>query len=150
MKKFWEEFKGFIARGNVVDMAVAVIIGGAFNKIVTSLVNNVIMPLISLATGGLDVTDWKWVITPADEAAGIAESALEYGVFIQNIIDFLIVAFSVFVMLKIILALQNGTKSLLKGKEEEVAEEVVEEVVEEPVETTDDILREIRDLLKTK
>ena len=150
MKKFWEEFKGFIARGNVVDMAVAVIIGGAFNKIVTSLVNNVIMPLISLATGGLDVTDWKWVITPADEAAGIAESALGYGIFIQNVIDFLIVAFSVFVMLKVILALQNGTKSLFKKEEEEVVEEVAEEVVEEPAETTDDILREIRDLLKTK
>ncbi len=150
MKKFWEEFKTFIAKGNVVDMAVAVIIGGAFNKIVTSLVNNVIMPLISLATGGLDVTDWKWVITEADEAAGIAESALEYGVFIQNIIDFLIVAFSVFVMLKVILALQNGTKSLLKKKEEEAVEEVAEEIPAEPVETTDDILREIRDLLKTK
>ncbi len=150
MKKFWEEFKTFIAKGNVVDMAVAVIIGGAFNKIVTSLVNNVIMPLISLATGGLNVTDWKWVITPADEVAGIAESALEYGVFIQNIIDFLIVALSVFVMLKVILALQNGTKSLIKKKEEEAVEEVVEEVVEEPTETTDDLLREIRDLLKTK
>lgn len=150
MKKFWEEFKTFIARGNVVDMAVAVIIGGAFNKIVTSLVNNVIMPLIGLATGGLDVTDWKWVITPADEAAGIAENALGYGIFIQNVIDFLIVALSVFVMLKVILALQNSTKSLFKKEEEAVVEEVVEEVVAEPTETTDDILREIRDLLKTK
>lgn len=105
MKKFWAEFKKFIAKGNVVDLAIAVVIGSAFNKIVSSLVNDVIMPLISFAVGGADVSDWKWVITPAEyDASGnvlVAESALRYGSFIQTIIDFLIIAFTLFIMFKI-------------------------------------------------
>lgn len=145
MKKFIDEFKAFIAKGNVVDMAVAVIIGGAFGKIVTSLVNDVIMPLIGLVTGGLNVSDWKWVITQAvTDANGTiitAENALKYGNFIQTIIDFLIIALCIFVMLKIIL----GFKSKLERKKE-----VVEEAPAEPVETTDDILRDIRSALMNK
>lgn len=105
MKKFWAEFKKFIAKGNVVDLAIAVVIGSAFNKIVSSLVNDVIMPLISFAVGGTDVSDWKWVITPAEyDASGnvlVAESALRYGSFIQTIIDFLIIALTLFIMFKI-------------------------------------------------
>ena len=105
MKKFWAEFKAFIAKGNVVDLAIAVIIGAAFNKIVSSLVNDIIMPLISCAVGGTDVSDWKWVIKPAEYGANgevlVAESALKYGSFIQTIIDFLIIAFTLFVIFKI-------------------------------------------------
>ncbi len=141
MKKFFEDFKAFIAKGNVIDMAVAVIIGGAFGKIVTSLVNDIIMPLISMITGGHSVKDWKYVITPADEAAGIAESAVNYGTFIQNIIDFLIVACVIFIVLRVFLSI----KSKFEKKEEEApAEEKA------PEETEIDILKEIRDSLKEK
>lgn len=96
MKKFFKDFKAFIAKGNVVDMAVGVIIGAAFSAIVTSLVNDIVMPLISLAVGGASVADWKWVITEAVyDANGVlvtAETALHYGNFIQAIIDFLLIA----------------------------------------------------------
>lgn len=143
MKKFFEEFKGFIAKGNVVDMAVAVIIGGAFGKIVTSLVNDVIMPLVSIVVGGLNVTDWKWVIkeavVAADGSVVTAETALAYGNFLQTVIDFLIIAFCIFIMLKVILGVQARFKK---------AEEVKEEAAEEQAETELDILKEIRDALK--
>ena len=145
MKKFFSEFKAFIAKGNVVDMAVAVIIGGAFGKIVTSLVNDIIMPLIGLLVGGLNVSDWKYVLKEAVVAADgtiiEAENALNYGNFIQLVIDFLIVAFCIFVALKVILAMQT---KLIKKKEEEPAP------VEEPAETELDVLKEIRDSLKNK
>ncbi len=141
MKKFLTEFKEFISKGNVMDMAVAVIIGGAFGKIVTSLVNDIIMPLISLLTGGISVADWKWVITAADEANGVAESALNYGMFIQNIIDFLIIAFVIFIVLKAFLAAKKLT---------EKKEEVKEEEEKEPEETELDVLKAIRDSLADK
>lgn len=137
MKKFLTEFKEFISKGNVMDMAVAVIVGAAFGKIVTSLVNDIIMPIISLITGGISVADLKWVITAADEAAGIAECSLNYGAFIQNIIDFLIVSFVIFVVLKAFLAAKN----LMIKKEEKPEEE------KEPEETELDVLKAIRDFL---
>ncbi len=148
MKKFFEEFKAFIAKGNVIDMAVAVVVGGAFGKIVTSLVNDIIMPLIGLISGGVNVSSLKWVFTEAvtDPATGeilTPEAALTYGVFIQTVIDFLLIAISIFVFLKIILA----AKDKFTKKEEEAAEEAP---AEEPKETTEDILAEIRDLLKGK
>ena len=118
MKKFFNDFKEFISKGNIVDMAVGVIIGGAFGKIVTSLVNDIIMPLISLATGGISVADWKWVIRAADEANGITENALRYGNFIQTVIDFLIVALCIFMMIKLIMGLH---KKFEKKQEEEAA-----------------------------
>lgn len=111
---FWSDFKNFIAKGNVIDMAVGVVVGGAFNKIVTSLVNDIIMPLISLLVGGKSVADWKYVITAADEEAGISESAVYYGNFIQNIIDFILVALTIFIVLRVFTKLQNKRK-----KEEE-------------------------------
>ena len=105
MKKFWAEFKKFISKGNIIDLAIAVILGSAFNKIVSSLVNDIIMPLISCAVGGTDVSDWKWVIKPAEYDANgniiVAESAFKYGSFIQTIIDFLIIAFTLFLIFKI-------------------------------------------------
>lgn len=143
MKKFITEFKEFIAKGNVLDMAVGVIIGGAFNKIVTSLVNDVIMPLISIIVGGANVTDWKWVIKEAVIENGVevaAETAFAYGNFIQAIIDFLIIALTIFVALKVILGFQNA----FKKKEEEI----IEETPAEPEDTELSLLKEIRDSLK--
>ena len=111
MGKFGQDFKAFISKGNVVDMAVGVVVGGAFNKIVTSLVNDIIMPLVGLLVGGLNVTDWKWVIKEAvldaEGAVVTAENAVLYGNFLQNIIDFLIVAFTIFVVLRVFTKLQK-------------------------------------------
>ncbi len=151
MKKFFADFKAFIAKGNVIDMATAVIIGAAFNKIITSLVNDIIMPLISLLVGGLDVTEWKWVISPEvlDEAGAVvtAENALRYGVFIQTVIDFLIVAFCIFLALRVILSFKT-TFEKLKKKEEEEAAEVQEAPAEPEIPVEQQLLTEIRDLLK--
>ncbi|MBR6290609.1 MAG: large-conductance mechanosensitive channel protein MscL [Clostridia bacterium] len=142
MKKFVKEFRDFIAKGNVIDMAVAVVIGGAFGKIVSSLVADIIMPIVGLICGGHDVSALKWVIKPAvlDEAGEILkpELAMTYGVFIQAIIDFILIALCIFIFLKILLA----AKTKFSKKEEE---EVVEE---EPKETAEEILADIRELLK--
>ena len=112
MKKFLQDFKKFITRGNVVDMAVAVIIGAAFNKIVSSLVADIITPIISLATGNVSFVDLKWVLRAGVEATettpAISEIAITYGQFLQYIIDFLIIAFTVFVMVKIFTKLKDG------------------------------------------
>lgn len=159
---FFADFKKFIAKGNIIDLAVAVVIGAAFNKIVTSLVNDIIMPLISLATGGASVADWKWVIKDAtyDSAGNLltAETALNYGVFIQSMIDFLIIALTIFVVLRIIVNSQRGVTKQWKKfhknkqKQEEKVETTVEEV-EQPappqsIESQEDILKDIRELLK--
>ena len=100
MKKFFEEFKTFAMRGNVIDMAVGVVIGGAFGKITTSIVNDIIMPLISMITGGVNFSDWKWVLKEAVvDAAGTevaAEVAVNFGNTIAIILDFIIIAFAVF------------------------------------------------------
>ena len=143
MGNFLKEFKAFAMKGNVVDMAVGVVIGGAFGKIVTSLVNDVIMPLIGRLVGGVSFRDWKWVLAEANAEAGTAEVALTYGNFLQNIFDFLIIALSIFAVIKAMNKLSE-----LKKKEE-----VVEEVKPaEPAPTPEDILllREIRDELKKK
>ena len=122
MKKFFSDFKKFIARGNILDMAVGVVVGGAFSKIVTSLVNDIIMPLVSLAMGGASVADWKWVIKEATyNADGIlltAETALRYGNFIQLIIDFLIVAFCIFMVLRFMMKAQNMRREWTLSKAE--------------------------------
>jgi len=117
---FWQDFKKFITKGNVLDMAVGVVIGGAFGKITSSLVADVIMPLVGLAVGGLNVSDWKIVlkeaVLDAEGAVQTAEVAVRYGNFIQMILDFLIIAFSIFVVLRIITKLKN------KMNEEELKE----------------------------
>ena len=141
--KFLADFKAFAMRGNVIDMAVGVIIGGAFGKIVSSLVNDIIMPLIGIVVGGVNFTDLKWVITPAsvDEAGNeIAESTLNYGTFIQSTIDFLIIAFSIFVMVRVITKITTRKKA-----EEEAAPAPALEPSNE-----EKLLAEIRDLLKEK
>ncbi len=142
MKKFVTEFKEFISKGSVIDMAVAVVIGGAFGKIVTSFVNDIVMPLIGLLFGGVNVSELKWVFSPAvlDEAGEIVtpEAALTYGAFIQTIIDFILIALCIFIFLKII----------LKAKEKFKKEEPAEEEEEEKKETAEEILSEIRDIIK--
>ena len=147
-KGFMGEFKTFIARGNVMDMAVGVIIGGAFGKISTSLVNDVIMPIISVLTGGVDFSNWKLVLKAAVAGAdGVidpsTEVAVKYGSFLATILDFLIIAFAVFLMIKAI----NGFHDKLKKKEEEAPAE--EPAPPEPS-NEEKLLTEIRDLLKEK
>ena len=148
MKKFIEEFKKFALRGNVMDMAVGVIIGGAFGKISTSLVNDVIMPLISVLTGGIDFSNWKIVLKAAVAGADGAidastEIAIRYGAFLATILDFLIIAFAVFLMIKTI----NGFHDKMKKQEEAVPAE--ESAPPEPS-NEEKLLMEIRDLLKAQ
>ena len=137
MKKFFQEFKDFAMRGNVVDMAVGVIIGGAFGKIVTSLVNDVIMPLVGLLTGGTSFTDCKWVIREASEDA--KQVAITYGQFIQTVVDFLIVAFCIFLAIKVMNRL---------SRKEQPKEEPAPAAPAGP--TQEELLAEIRDLLKAQ
>ena len=127
MKKFFKEFKDFAMKGNVIDLAIAVIIGGAFGKIVTSLVNDVFMPLIGLLTGGTNVSGMfavlgevpeGTVIKSLDQAAELGIATLNYGVFIQTIIDFILVALCLFLVVKAI----NKSKDLKKKEEEAPAE----------------------------
>ncbi len=105
MRKFFSEFKKFITKGNIVDLAVAVVIGSAFNKIVSSLVADIITPLISLVTGNVSFVELKWVLRAGVEATetteAISEIAITYGQFIQYIIDFLIIGLTVFLIVKI-------------------------------------------------
>lgn len=125
MKNVMKEFKEFISRGNVIDLAVGVIIGGAFSKIVSSLVDNVLMPLIGIILGGIDFTNLTLKLNKA---------TINYGLFIQNVIDFLIVAFSIFIFVKFVNKLSKLTD---KKKKEETKKP--EDIL---------LLEEIRDLLK--
>ena len=133
-----KEFKEFAIKGNVIDMAVGVVIGGAFGKIVSSLVSDIIMPLIGKLVGGVDFTSWKWVLSEATEAK--AEVAITYGNFIQVIFDFLIIAWCIFMVIKGI----NKLTSLTKKEEEAPAEPAPEPPTPEDIL----LLREIRDSLK--
>ena len=140
--KFLSDFKDFAVKGNVLDMAVGVIIGGAFGKIVTSLVNDVIMPTVGIAIGGLDFKNLKWVMKDAvmdGETVVSPEVAMNYGNFIQNVVDFIIIAFCIFVMIKLIMN--------LKRKKEEPVQEPVPAPEPEPS-NEEKLLTEIRDLLK--
>ena len=128
-----KDFKEFAFKGNVLDMAIGVIIGGAFGNIVTSLVKDMIMPIISILTGGINFTNLKFIITP--KHGDMAENAIAYGSFIQNVVNFLIIAFCIFLFVRLI--------EKFKKKEE---------VKIEAPKKADDIvlLEEIRDLLKAK
>ena len=143
MKKFFAEFKEFAMRGNVMDMAVGVIIGTAFGKITTSLVNDVFMPLIGLLIGGVDLGQLNIVLKPEvlDEAGQVVTEAVTLGIgtFLSTVIDFVLVAFVIFLMVKTINQLHK-----LGKKEEEPQEE------EEPAPTSEELLTEIRDLLKAQ
>lgn len=136
---FMAEFRKFIARGNVLDMAVGVIIGGAFGKISTSLVNDILMPAISMLTGGIDFTDWKLVLKEAVVENGQEISAavsINYGAFLSTVLDFLIIAFAVFCMVK-------AVSHLRRKREEEAPPPAPPEPSAE-----EKLLAEIRDLLK--
>ncbi len=149
--KFFKEFKEFINKGNVVDMAVGVVIATAFGNITKSLVADIIMPLVGMLTGGVSVSDLKYVLSPEvlDEAGAViaAENAIRYGLFIQFIIDFLIIALAVFVFIKVLTAAGNKAKAL-RTKEEEAIEEAPAPEPEPSAE--EKLLTEIRDLLKSK
>lgn len=137
------EFKKFILKGNIIDMAVGVIVGGAFSKIVTSLVNDILMPALGALTGGASFSSYKYVIHPAvlDEAQNVItpESAILYGSFIQNIIDFLIIGACMFFMIKAV--------AMVTAKFHH--EEEKQEAPAAPAgPTTEELLAEIRDLLK--
>ena len=170
MGTFWSDFTKFSSKGNVIDLSVGVVIGGAFGKITSSLVADIIMPLVGLAVGGLDVSQWKIVLKEAVLAAdGVtveaAEVAVRYGNFLQMILDFLIIAFSIFCVLRVVMhskkkaeaqaaaeAAEAKTKADAEAKEaadkaaaeaaaaqKKIAEERAEELA---------LLREIRDSLK--
>jgi large conductance mechanosensitive channel len=130
------EFKEFAMRGNVIDMAVGIVIGGAFGKIVTSLVNDVIMPPIGWLTGGVDFSRLKWVIKPADDSDPVhkvAEVAINYGSFINTIITFVIIAFAIFILVKAINRVHKKEEAAPAAPPADVA-----------------LLTEIRDLLRDK
>ena len=143
MKKFFGEFKQFAMRGNVIDLAVGVVIGGAFGKITTSLVNDIIMPLISMVTGGIDFSDWKWVLKEAvldETGAEIAAAvSVNFGSLVAVILDFIIIAFAVFCMIKALNKLQR------KKEEAPAAPPAPPEPSAE-----EKLLTEIRDLLRDK
>lgn len=150
MKKFFEDFKAFAMKGNVVDMAVGVVVGGAFGKIVTSFVNDIITPLLGILLGKMSFTDLKWVIKPeiTEEVDGVItviekELSLTYGNFIQQVIDFLIISLSIFLVLRLMMTL----KSAFEKKEEAAVEEPAPVAPPAPSEELV-TLREIRDLLK--
>ena len=130
------EFREFVARGNVVDLAVAVVIGAAFGKIVTALVDGIVMPLLGVAMGGVSVSDWKYVLTPASvDAAGaeVAEVAVAYGAFIQAVIDFLLIALVIFLFLRAYNRMRKPMETAPVATPEEVL-----------------LLREIRDNLRPR
>ena len=136
----FKEFKEFAFKGNVVDMAVGVVVGGAFGKITNSLVNDIIMPAVSMLTGGINFSDWKWVLKEAVVENGeevAAAVSINYGTLLSTILDFIILAFAVFCMVKFL-------NNLHRKKEEAPAEEPAppEPSAEEK------LLTEIRDLLK--
>ncbi|WP_166332225.1 large-conductance mechanosensitive channel protein MscL [Sphingobacterium chungjuense] len=132
-----KEFKEFALRGNVIDLAVGVVIGGAFGKIVTSLVDDIIMPPIGFLTGGVDFSQLKYIIREANEAEGVAQVAVTYGNFVNVVIQFTIIAFCIFMVIK-------GINSLKKKEE-------IKEDNALPVPTKEEtLLTEIRDILKNK
>ena len=135
MKKFFHEFKEFAVKGNMMTMAIGIIIGGAFTAIVNSLVGDIIMPLITILTGKVNVSEVFFTV---------GDTQIYYGKFIQAIIVFLITAFVIFLLVKFLARLADAKKRLLKEGEEEPAEE------EPPKPTSEELLAEIRDLLKDK
>ena len=135
MKKMLNEFKKFISKGNVVDLAVGVVIGGAFSKIVSSLVNDIIMPLIGVIIGGINFTNLS---------LKVGDATINYGMFIQNIIDFLIISFCIFLVVKALNTLDDMTKKKIEKLKKEEKVEKKEKIVSEEIL----LLREISNSLK--
>lgn len=152
MKKFFSEFKDFISRGNVLDMAIGVIIATAFSAITNSLVNNVLMPLIGLITGGTDFTDrlnWVVVAPTLDEAGEIVDAGVTigFGVFVSAIINFIIIAFICFIIVK---SFNKAAKLAAEKTKHEAEAAAAEEPAAPPAPTEAELLTEIRDLLKSQ
>ncbi len=141
MKNFIQEFKKFAIRGNVIDLAIGVIIGSAFNRIVTSLVEDIIMPPLGVVIGGLKFDEYRFILSPAitDSTGKVIQSAvtINYGNFIQVLLNFLIVAFTIFVTIKVINLLRERREAEEKNSQVQKTTEL-------------DLLTEIRDLLKAK
>jgi len=135
VKDLLQEFKSFAIKGNAIDMAVGVIVGGAFGKIVSSLVNEILMPLIGLLLGGIDFSQLK---------VQIGDAVVMYGSFIMTVVDFLIISFCVFLLVRAINKLKAPLSTITKGKEHDEAEPPVAV----PVPKEEELLTEIRDLLK--
>jgi len=149
MSKFLNEFKAFAMRGNVMDMAVGVIIGAAFGKIVTSLVSDLLMPLIGAVVGGINFTDWKWTIdreraSLLDPDIMMPAVTLNYGNFLQVLFDFIIVALCIFILIKGI------NRLTLMGKKKEEAAAAAAPAPDPKPTKEEVLLTEIRDLLKNK
>ena len=171
---FWSDFKKFITKGNVLDMAVAVVVATAFNAIVTGLVKNIITPCVTYLTSGVSIDEWKYVLRPEvlDEAGEVvtAEIAILYGIWIQTIVDFIIIAFSIFVFIRIV---ANMQKKMNRKEEEKKAEEAAKKAEEDKaaaekqaaeaaalaereavlhanVQAQADLLREIKEILANK
>lgn len=125
----WKEFKEFAMKGNILDLAIGVVIGGAFGKIVTSLVENIITPIVGMLTGGIDLKE--------SLIFSFGEAQIKLGVFIQSIIDFLIIAFSIFMVLRVINKINYKKK-----------EEILKEPAAPVIDAKEELLKEIRDLLK--
>lgn len=168
MKKLFKEFGAFIKKGNVLDLAVGIIIGGAFNAIVKSLVNDIAMPLIGLVVKN-DVATLTWTLVEGvksvDPITGAVtvikpEVLLRYGAFLQSVLDFLVIAFSVFIAIKVISSIQRAREKALQnlketikkkdGAEEEAVEEETVEVIVEVKPTVEEILLDIKTLLEGK
>ena len=148
MKKFFSDFKAFALKGNIVDMAIGVVIGGAFGKIVTALVTNIVTPFIVLLTGKVSISDLSLPIgETVNELGETVPVLLTYGVFLQAVIDFIIIALSIFMVMRIAMKTKEKVENL-KKKEEEEAAAAEEEAVEEEKETELSVLLEIRELLK--
>lgn len=171
---FWADFKKFVTKGNIIDLAVAVVIGGAFGKIVSSLVNNIITPLTGMFLRSGDISSLKWVLSEeviADEVTGVAavpEVAVTYGVFLQNIIDFIVIAFVIFLVLRIIMNIQKKTnrKEIAAAEEKSKAEEEkkkaeaaalaqeaqrkeeMKEKMADDINTQANLLKEIKDIMQ--
>ena len=149
-KGFFGEFKEFISRGNVIDMAVGVVVGSAFTAIVNSLVKDVVTPAISIITGNIDFSKLQVVLS--QDAEGNVLNAINYGTFIQNIINFLIIAFVVFCFVKVVNGIRAKAEAAKKAEEEAKAAEAAaaaEAAPAEPVKSDEVLLlEEIRDLLK--
>ena len=133
MKKFLNDFKKFALKGNIFNLAIGVVIGGAFNKIVSSLVNDIIMPIIGFLTGGINFAEYK--ITLVDATKNTSAITLNIGLFIQNIVDFLIISLSIFIAVKIVNKIEDRINIHKEAEEKTIPEDI-------------QLLTEIRDLLK--
>ena len=150
--KLFDEFKAFALKGNVVDMAVGVVVGGAFSKVVSSVVSDLITPVIGVLTAGVDFKDLKWVLaTKVAEDGSVVETAITYGNFIQTLVDFFIIGFSIMFVVKAINKAKELGEAKKKAAEAEVAAAAAVEAAAQPKEPTEaELLKEIRDLLAAR